>query len=175
MISNFTGDKPPPSRLGISLIKKVLPSQVAHTLIGDLQEEYYLRLGEQDFKIAQLWFWTQVISTVANRVRELRPDRTLMHKASDWCRPRTGHLVVLSEWSQRGRLTATAHFALSVVFICFMVLLSPHLIYVGEESSPSTDERAANPSAKQSDSSTESMNNVATAYSLRGRTASGRL
>jgi 3D (Asp-Asp-Asp) domain-containing protein len=190
MRSSSTADKSQPPKLGVWLLYTILFSETARNEVGDLEEEYRLKVREENNKTARRWFWREVLSTVYISLREFTAGRALLRKARQWCHPRVSNLLVVSDWPQISPQTSTAHVAVSVVFVCLIsaLLIGPGANDIGEQSSPDgTQPRSFEsqafvaefpateyPPAPAPTSATPPQPYTATAYSLRGRTASGR-
>jgi len=185
---NSTADMSQPPRLGVWILYTILFSETAKNEVGDLEEEYRLRVGGENSKTARMWFWREVFSAFYISLREFTAARALFRKARQWSHPRVKNLLIVSDWPQITRQTSTAHVAVSVVFVCLIsaLLVGPGGNDIGERSSPDdpppgTFESHAgefpmteNSPSPAPTSATPSQTYTATPYSLRGRTATGR-
>lgn len=196
----------PPS-IGMRLLNVFLPSGIAENEIGDLEEEYRAKVGQEGRSRARRWFWFQVYSTLKVTIKADGVRRILLRGIKRW----GGRQL---DWAWITRRLWITNGAVSLIIFC---LLAPYTIgpqhvelkggpahkritsdpakieessnYNAHRLSPRSEEiiKPSPPTStfgvpqisqeriersQQTVASTESF--TATAYSLRGRTASGR-
>jgi hypothetical protein len=101
-----------PPRLAVRLLELILPPQAADNEIGDLIEEFCLRVHKNGLRNTRRWFWLQAFSTL-------------------WISIREGWVVHLVFWeSTRWRLIA---FSLAVIAVLMFYLLSLQYTYLHRE------------------------------------------
>jgi 3D (Asp-Asp-Asp) domain-containing protein len=128
------------------LLRVCLLREFGKNEIGDVEEEYRKRLQAEDGKAVRRWFWVQVISTVGISLRSPETARALLGRMST--RP------------------SMIHSTISMGFFCLVAVMVfvPSRVNVG----------ALSPEPTVIETPAPSRTYTATAYSMRGRTSSGK-
>ena len=73
-----------PPRLAMSLLEVVLPPQSANNVIGDLVEEFCVRVHRDGLRDSQRWFWLQALRTSRISIREGWIVQRVVGEAKRW-------------------------------------------------------------------------------------------
>lgn len=68
----------------MSLLEVVLPSQSANNVIGDLVEEFCIRVHRDELRDSQRWFWLQALRTSRISIREGWIVQRVVGEAKRW-------------------------------------------------------------------------------------------